>query len=234
VLLIVVAHYDDEVIAASSRLGPECRILHVTDSGPRNPKYCTRAGFDRREAYAAHRRQEMLQAVAYAGVTEGQCEVLAVPDQEAARELPFLTQEIAKRLDGIDTVLTHAYEGGHPDHDACALACQIAVKRPVRQEVPFYHAAQGRLVAGEFIAPPRPVHPLTPEQQALRRAMFASFPSQAHVFDRFPVHHECWRVAPVYDFLRPPHPGTLYYETRDLGFTWPEWQALAQRFLQDC
>jgi len=234
VLLIVVAHYDDEVIAASSRLGPKCRILHVTDSGPRNPKYFTRAGFDRREAYAAHRRQEMLQAVAYAGVTEAQCEVLPVPDQEATRQLPFLTQEIAKRLDGVDTLLTHAYEGGHPDHDACALACQAAVKRQSREEVPFYHAAQGHLVASEFIAPPRPTHPLTPEQQACRRAMFASFPSQAHVFDRFPLDHECWRLAPVYDFLKPPHPGTLYYETRDLGFTWLEWQALARRFLQDC
>ena len=97
-LLIVVAHYDDEVIAASSRLGPDCRILHVTDSGPRNPKYFTRAGFDRRETYAAHRRHEMLQAVSLAGMTEAQCDVLEVPDQEATRQLPFIAQEIARRL----------------------------------------------------------------------------------------------------------------------------------------
>lgn len=233
-LLIVVAHYDDEVIAASSRLGAGCRILHVTDSGPRNPKYFTRAGFDRREAYAAHRRQEMLQAVSLAGMTEAQCDVLEVPDQEATRQLAFITQEIGRRLDGVDTVLTHAYEGGHPDHDACALACQVAVKQQRREEVSFYHAAHGVMVAGEFIHPPQPVHALTAQQQANRRAMFGCFPSQAQVFGRFSFEHECWRNAPVYNFLEPPHPGTLYYETRDLGFTWLEWQTLARQFLLDC
>ncbi|MBY0504560.1 MAG: PIG-L family deacetylase [Bryobacteraceae bacterium] len=233
-LLIVVAHYDDEVIAASHRLGADCRILHVTDSGPRNPKYFTRAGFDTREAYAAHRRQEMLRAVALAGVTEAQCEVLPVADQEAVRELPLLVAEIRRRLPGVDTVLTHAYEGGHPDHDACALACQVAVSQARREESPFYHAAHGPLVAGEFIQPPQTCVSLTPAQQARRAAMFAEFPSQGHVFSRFPLDRACARPAPVYDFLSPPHAGTLYYETRDLGFTWLEWRALAHRFLQDC
>ena len=233
-LLIVVAHYDDEVIAASTRLGPGCRILHVTDSGPSNPKYFTRAGFSSREEYAAHRRQEMLRAVALAGVTEAQCEVLPIPDQEATRNLPLITEEIARRLDGVDAVLTHAYEGGHPDHDACALACQVAVKHG-RQEAPFYHAAPGHLVAARFISnEPHHTEWLSAEQQVRKAKMFAAFDSQKHVFDRFPLDQELWRVAPVTDFLAPPHPGTLYYETRDLGFTGAEWRQHAQRFLAAC
>ena len=233
-LLIVVAHYDDEVIAASSRLGVDCRILHVTDSGPRNSKYFTRACFDSREAYAAHRRVEMLRAVALAGVTEAQCDVLPVADQEATRNLGFLAAEIRRRLVGVDTVLTHAYEGGHPDHDACALACQVAVTTQVREEAPFYHAERGGLVAGEFIGGCGDTQRLTLEQQARRARMFAAFESQKHVFDRFPLDRESWRAAPRYDFLSPPHPGTLYYETRELGFTWPEWRQYAQHFLANC
>ena len=233
-LLIVVAHYDDEVIAASTRLGPGCRILHVTDSGPRNPKYFTRAGFSTREGYAAHRRQEMLRAVALAGVTEAQCEFLPIPDQEATRNLPFITQEIARRLDGVDTVLTHAYEGGHPDHDACALACQVAVGKG-REEAPFYHAAPGHLVAARFISnEPHHTEWLSAEQQVRKAKMFAAFDSQKHVFDRFPLDQEVWRAAPIYDFRAPPHPGTLYYETRDLGFTGTEWRQYAHRFLAAC
>jgi LmbE family N-acetylglucosaminyl deacetylase len=236
VLLIVVAHYDDEVIAASTRLGPRCRILHVTDSGPRNPKYFTRAGFDTREAYAAHRREEMLRAVALAGVTESQCDVLPVADQEAVQNLPLLVSEIRKRLEGVRSVITHAYEGGHPDHDACALACQVAVQGAIREEAPFYHAAHGKLVASEFITagPPLRTQALKLEEQELKARMFAEFASQGHVFERFRLDRETWRVAPDYDFLEPPHPGTLYYETRDLGYTWAQWRECARGFLQDC
>lgn len=227
------AHYDDEVIAASTRLGARCRILHVTDSGPRNPKYFTRAGFTNREDYAAHRRQEMLKAVALAGMTESQCEVLPVADQEAMFNLPLIATEIARRLDGVRCVLTHAYEGGHPDHDACALACQVAVNGVRREEAPLYHAAHGTLVAGEFIddGPPQRIQALQPEEQVRKLHMFAQFPSQGHVFERFPLDRETWRIAPDYDFLAPPHPGTLYYETRDLGYTWPQWRDLARQFL---
>lgn len=227
------AHYDDEVIAASARLGPRCRILHVTDSGPLNPKYFSRAGFSTREAYAAHRRQEMLRAVALAGVREEQCEVLPVPDQEAARQLPYIAAEIARRLDGVRAVLTHAYEGGHPDHDACALACQVAVPAAMLEEAPFYHLAHGSRVAGEFAidGPPVRTQALRPEEQALKAQMFAEFVSQGHVFERFRLDRELSRRALQYNFLEPPHPGTLYYETRDLGYTWPQWRDLARQFL---
>jgi LmbE family N-acetylglucosaminyl deacetylase len=144
----------------------------------------------------------------------------------------LVAAEISRRLDGVSAVLTHAYEGGHPDHDACALACQVAVKRG-REETPFYHAAHGALVAGEFATrgPAEHVHVLEPEERVRKELMFAAFASQAHVFERFPIDREVWRAAPVYDFLSPPHPGTLYYETRDLGFTYAEWRALAEQFL---
>ncbi len=55
--------------------------------------------------------------------------------------------EVARRLAPLvaraDAVLTHAYEGGHPDHDAVAFAAHAAARRAGRPvfEMPFYHAA---------------------------------------------------------------------------------------------
>jgi len=71
-------------------------------------------------------------------------------------------------------VLTHAYEGGHPDHDAAAFAVHAAYRSipepPAILEMALYHRRDDRLVSGEFLQPvPRrkpgptgpPVEPLT-------------------------------------------------------------------------
>ena len=96
--LIVVAHADDETIAASRWIAmapQQFTILHTTDSGPRNPKYFQRAGFDSRETYAMHRRKELLAAMKIAGIAESQCHMAQVPDQEAVMNLPLLSTAIA-------------------------------------------------------------------------------------------------------------------------------------------
>ena len=62
--LIVVAHADDETIAASRLMGTfpaDCIVLHTTDSAPKNPKYFERRrrGHARRAGprLARHRRR---------------------------------------------------------------------------------------------------------------------------------------------------------------------------------
>src|SRR6185437_9724842 len=51
-------------------------------------------------------------------------------------------------------VFTHAYEGGHPDHDAVAFAvhaaCRLSDIPPAIVEMPYYHRQDGRLITGEF------------------------------------------------------------------------------------
>ena len=239
--LIVVAHADDETIAASRLLGTfpaDCILLHTTDSAPKNPKYFLRAGCQTREEYAALRRSELLAAMRVAGVEASQCHVAPVADQEAVMHLELLANTIAGCFP-VDRIVTHAYEGGHPDHDATAIAVAMAVRRSgidaQRVEFSAYHAASGFLVSGEFI--PHPAHPaeeriaLSPEDSARKKAMFTCFRSQQHLMDRFSLTEERWRHPPQYDFLLPPHSGTLYYETRDLGFTYPQWRAFAEPVL---
>ena len=236
-ILIVVAHADDETIAASCLLAaqPESiTILHTTNSAPRNSKYYLRAGFATGEAYAASRRQEFLDAMKIVSIRPNQCLVLPVADQDAVMELPQLIAAIRALLP-VDRILTHAYEGGHPDHDATALAVALAAGPTPVFEYPGYHAFGAPLVASVFLdhpeKPPLEHRYLSDADTARKHAMFACFPSQRHVFDRFSITEEQLRPAPKYNFLLPPHPGVLYYETRDMGITYPQWREHARAVL---
>lgn len=231
-VLVAVAHYDDEVIGASALLAQRrwpVRVLHVTDSAPLDLRYARRARFPAREEYAVARRREMLDAVRLAGLPARRCRVLDIPDQEAPRRVPQVAEAIGRVIArGRWRVFTHAYEGGHPDHDACAMAARLAVDGVGDAELfemPYYHAARGVMVAAEFIDAAGAIdRRLGRLAVARRRAMFDCFASQAHVFARFPPDREPYRLAPKYDFGMPPHPGKLYYETRPLGWTWREWR----------
>lgn len=233
--LIVVAHADDETLCAGSVLlgnPEECLVLHCTDSAPRDLEYARRAGFASREEYAAARRQEFMEAMCRAGVPEGNCLRLEIPDQEAVLRV----SEIANAVDevcaehGIERILTHAYEGGHPDHDAVAYAVQQTEFSNV-WEMPLYNGAGGKFVTRTLLP-----HPgasgmvnevaLSAEQQSAKEAMLQCFRSQKEIVDRFPNDREVYRMAPVYDFSRPPHEGELYYDGRRMGWKSKDWRAV--------
>jgi N-acetylglucosamine malate deacetylase 2 len=126
----VVAHPDDETLGCGALL-PRLKgvtLVHVTDGAPRNMDDGATHGFASPEAYAAARRAELEAAVALAGIGPDALVGLGVPDQGAAFRLPDLARGLAAlfRERGVRLVLTHAYEGGHPDHDAVAFAAQAA------------------------------------------------------------------------------------------------------------
>ena len=232
--LIVVAHADDETIAASKLMGTlpdDCIVLHTTDSAPKNPKYFERAGCRSREEYAALRRAELLAAMQVVGIRPAQCHMVSVADQEAVLHLERIKKTIAGFFP-VDRIITHAYEGGHPDHDATALAAAMATACTAVEllEFPAYHAAGGVLVAGQFIPnrsrPDVELIPFNSEDIARKKAMFECFRSQQHLMERFSLTGELFRPAPEYDFLLPPHAGQLYYETRDLGWTYSRWREI--------
>src|SRR3954454_10433509 len=117
---IVVAHADDETIAAggSMHLMPNVLLVHVTDGAPRRVDDAARAGFDSPEAYAAARAAELDAAMALSG-TDPVREMLGVADQDASDAIAEIATRLRQlfRTHAITAVLTHAYEGGHPDHD---------------------------------------------------------------------------------------------------------------------
>jgi LmbE family N-acetylglucosaminyl deacetylase len=244
--LVVVAHSDDETAGASKLLADhagELRVLHATDSAPINPDYARRAGYESRDEYRAARRSELRAAMALAKIGASQCVETKLPiaDLDAGRNIRAIASEIAAVLDRhreVDSLYTHAYEGGHPDHDAVALAARLGVDNSHRSvalfEFPEYHAAGGSLTLGTLIPGPDvegTQFTLTPAEQRRKKKMLACFVSQRRILGNFPVETEWLRPAPRYDFSAPPHPCTLYYETRPMGWTGEGWRQLAREAL---
>jgi N-acetylglucosamine malate deacetylase 2 len=234
-ILVIAAHPDDETIGASALIGPphHAIVLHITDGAPRDRRWWP-AGIDDRLVYARVRALEAERALAH---VHARRVALGLMDQEVVHALPCLVRVLAAHVERCapDLIVTHAYEGGHPDHDAVALAVSLArdlvARPPPLYEMALYHGAGGGLVTGDFIGGgPSIHHALDPEQQARRRAMLACFASQAATLAPFAgLAHERYRAALRYDFSRPPHAGPLRYEQLGFPITGESWRALAAR-----
>src|SRR3954453_10881984 len=158
-VVIAVAHPDDETIGLGAQLGrfDDALLVHITDGAPRDGHDARNYGFASVTDYAAARRRE-LEAALRAGEAERLRRLgLGIPDKEAWRDLAGLARRFAEllRAEKPTCVFTHAYEGGHPDHDAAAFAvhaaCRLVASPPVIIEMPFYHCRDGHFVTGEFL-----------------------------------------------------------------------------------
>ncbi len=250
-LLIVLAHPDDEVLAVGGRLErlTASRFLCVTDGVPRDGKDAHDHGFSTLSEYRAARRRELHDAFKLAGLDATSCattlqlghaarEVIA--DQTAALHLVDLSQTLLTELQEFapEAVLTHPYEGGHPDHDACAFAVHAAVRLlssdlPVL-EAPFYHAGPQDVETGNFLpgGPTPALHHLSAEQGRRKQERLACFVSQAETLALFKSTSEQFRVAPSYTFTQRPHAGTLFYENFPWGMSGDRFCRLAESALE--
>ena len=230
---LVVAHPDDETIAAGASLPllPGLLLVHVTDGAPRTLPDAATAGFGAPADYAAARRGELMAALGVAGAVPDLVE-LGIVDQEASLHMPILARALSRLFDahGIEAAITHAYEGGHPDHDATAFAVHAAAgHRPVLEFAGYHADPAGTLLTGCFLPGPTPtVVTLTEAERARKRAMFDCFRTQARTLAAFGTVQELFRPAPTYDFTAPPMPGRLNYEHWGWSMTGARWRALAQ------
>ncbi|MDQ3258708.1 MAG: PIG-L family deacetylase [Acidobacteriota bacterium] len=245
--VVVAAHPDDEVIGLGSLL-PRLRqatFIYTTDGAPRDREDATRAGFDSLDSYKDARRRELACAFALAGVTKPKIKTLPFVDKEAPLNLVRLTHALAREFARTRPalILTHAYEGGHPDHDATAFAVRHALhlyqsenlqrEPPALIEYTSYHEHENTFRCGAFLphAGADDEHELrlqlSPAARELKQNLFRCFASQDYVLGNFSIEEERFRCAPTYNFNQPPHAGRLHYETFGWDWTGEKWRVLA-------
>jgi LmbE family N-acetylglucosaminyl deacetylase len=239
--MVVVAHPDDETVALGARLDRfgNGHFIYVTDGAPRNEADSRAHGFATLHEYRRARTKELDRAFRSAGVSFAARESLGIPDQEVGLRLAELTEHILERLRRYrpEVVFTHPFEGGHPDHDACAFAVHHALGlareqvRPVIIEGAFYNARNGTMETGRFLPDPASrfeiCYELSPKERQRKRELIACFTTQRETLGGFGVLCERFRIAPEYDFRRPPHEGTVLYDQHPWGMTAARFAALA-------
>ena len=218
-------------------------LFRSTDGAPRDGRDAARHGWSTAQ-YREVRRRERAQTFARCGIETSRIVDLDCPDQQAALRLAPLALEMAMMLDEyrIDAVLTHPYEGGHPDHDATAFvvhaAARLARHTPAIVEMTSYHNSPHGLVASAFLSDPA-VDPhmvttvLSPRQRAFKQSLIGCYASQRDTLRSLPLDVERFRPAPRYDFLRAPHEGLLWYEARDWGIDGARFRELAGEALRE-
>lgn len=248
---VVGAHPEDESVGAAALLSrlSDAWVICLTDGAPRDRRLVPAKAPASVKAYARLRRRELQQAMALAGVGPERVLQLGVADLQASEDLPGLVNRLTLLLRGLrpQLVLTHPYEGGHPDHDAAAFVLRAVGDRLLREdgwspglaEMLSYHLEDGTLVSDRFLAASTDrwavTLRLTPRERRLRREMLACFASQAATIAGLDDRAcERFRPAPHYDFARAPHEGELHYERLGLGVdgtTWRRRAAAARRQL---
>lgn len=225
---LVVAHPDDEVVGAFTAMknAPRLSILYLTDGAPRRGGFFERAGCSNWQEYAALRQSESKAAMALLGRSDIAVEYTALPDQQVIEHFREATEVLIAHLlaQPPSILITHAYEGGHPDHDAAAAAACAAcsaIKTSHGMEIPIYemsgyHHGCGHPVIGAFLANemagPLIEPTFTDGDLNLKTEMVERFASQRKELADFRRDLERYRRAPLYDFRAPPHLGPLFYD----------------------
>jgi LmbE family N-acetylglucosaminyl deacetylase len=205
-------------------------VVHVTDSAPRDARDSRACGFDTVDGYRSARQTEFRQALNRAGLRDLNHQCFEIADQEACLCLSELTWRMIQILADYrpEVVITHPYEGGHPDHDACAFGVHRAVTlgktknepMPLVIEAAFYHTGPNGMETGSFLPADQPAREccfaLSREERQQKQALLACFTTQRETLKYFGVDQECFRIAPSYDFQKPPHPPPVFYD----GYPW--------------
>jgi LmbE family N-acetylglucosaminyl deacetylase len=245
---VIVAHPADEVFGAGCLISKlvDVTVLHITDGAAGNMENSSAVGYQERAEYAQARKRECLSALAIANVPEDRVVDFEIPDHCASNCLADLTRRIITflQVSGAEIVVTHPYEGGHPDHDAAAFATHTALRLmkenglrpPALFEMALHPSEDFKARVPEFLpGQERETTTLLLDDRAtkLKKRMFDCLDTQRESMARSPFGPEKFRQPTEYDFTSPPHDGKLLYENFEWAPRSDEWQALASKALTE-
>ena len=239
---MLVAHPDDEVVGFGGLMQrmKKAAVVFATDGAPRDSYFWQHYGS--RDNYAKARREEARRALAIAGaqpvflpdrVSGG------ITDQELFRRLPDAIKAFEQVVEQVvpDSLLTLAYEGGHPDHDACSfIGWWVGQRRKIPVwESPLYHRdSKGSGAVQTFPRITGQEVSYTVEAEVLHKKaeMFQTYKSQRLILDGFHLELEQFRPMADYDFSRRPMPWKLNYELWQWPMTGEEVSAAFASYLK--
>ncbi len=243
-VVVVAAHPDDETIGMGGRLSKfaNLKLIHVTDGAPQDLVRAKQLGFSTPTEYSNTRFRELQNALSILGVTPISHRCYRYKDGDVSSLLLDLVDLLESELETASAVLSHAYEGGHPDHDGCAFAIQAACNRlsrrgrkaPARLEFLGYHSLRGRFYSAAFW--PEPEHAaltirLSRQERLRKMKAMRAFHSQAWIMSAFKASKEMYRDAPYYDFRAPPPPGQWLYDKNGWAIKGETWLKQARSAL---
>jgi len=226
-VLVLAAHPDDETIACSGLLqrATSSLVVFAVDGAP--PRYGFEKQFGSLQKYSEMRFREA--TLALGAIPSCSFQRLArqdgtwFVDQHLFLELPEAFRSLCQivREYSPDLVVSHAFEGGHIDHDAChILAVRIGKRIDVRTlEFPLYWQAEGgEDVFQQFRKSREDEIVLTLSEQELdvKRRMLAEYRTQQDLTAVFHPGTECFRPMIHCDGAKPAWPGYRYENRRKL------------------
>ena len=226
---LIVAHPGDDVVGVGGQLERWRRGLvcvHVTDGAQARPA-------------------EARDALERVGISADQIRSLDFTDQQLVFALSDLDRALEHALAEIRpaVVITHAFEGGHPDHDALALVLASVLGRrrarhvhtPVLVEFAgYWQNESGSLVTNRFGPPSnggeRQLRMSTPIRRQ-KNDLLGCFRMPQHLPQAFDTREEWIRPAPAYDFRARPNVGRVWYDQFDWPVRSDHWIHLATTYL---
>jgi N-acetylglucosamine malate deacetylase 2 len=212
--LIVVAHPDDESIGCGFLLQRH-KAVHVvfcTDGAPISPAVWFDLKIATRQKYGRIRTSEAVAALKTSGAN-AESTFLHAQDGLMHRSLGTVYDHLKRVVNRWrpDFLLTHAYEGGHPDHDCCSfiikgISCLYSIEA---WEMPLYFKKGRELVTQQFLYPSPDTIQVgaTVREIAVKERMFRNHTTQMRLgslsmFDYSKP--ELFRVQQNYDYNRKP------------------------------
>jgi LmbE family N-acetylglucosaminyl deacetylase len=230
---IIVAHPDDETIGCGSLLN---RVKNV--------KVCVLTNgimskqFDKNKVRFIdisdenNRLRELEASLSIIKINQSDIFCLGFNDLALCSNLCQVILDVEKFIieKKIKYIITHAFEGGHPDHDATAFCVRTAVNKcnvinPITVfEMPLYHFFKGKIRTQYFCDGNQGIVIYNDlSARIIKSKMLSVYKSQAHILKDFRILDERFRLARNYNFLELPNQGKLFYSTWNCPFTGDMW-----------
>jgi len=213
-VLLLVAHPDDESIACAGLLQrtEHALVLFAVDGAP--PHYNFEKRFGSLSEYSEHRFREAAAALALLPTCSfrrmTRPDGSSFVDQHLFLEMPAAFSSLLQiaREFSPDLIVSHAFEGGHLDHDTChVLAKHAAAAVGVSAlEFPLYwKSTEGRDCIQRFREDRenQSILQLSPQELATKQRMLAEYKSQQDITRVFQPEVERFRPMANENYRRP-------------------------------